>query len=168
MNTWDNIKVAQIVHDLIHWENDSGKIIDFDPLCIYCVRDSKSRTRNYKNFLIYLINHFQLTDAIDETNLTFKKFSRILEILIQESEKETNKKIAKSVRRNAEEIFEIVRLNKLPKTSFNDTVSIVIRIAYRMSVFENTNNIEVAYQLAYQKIIKDGNYLELLKEETVT
>ncbi len=101
MNTWDNIKAAQIAHDLIHRENDSGNIADFDPLCIYCVGDSKSRIRNYRNFLIYLINHYQLTDVTDKTNLTFEKFSRRLEVFIQESEKETNREIAKSIRKNA-------------------------------------------------------------------
>ncbi len=82
MNTWDNIKVAQIAHDLVHWERDSGNIADFDPSCIYCAGDSKPRIRNYKNFLIYLTNHYQLTDAMDETNITFEKLSRRLEVLI--------------------------------------------------------------------------------------
>ena len=82
MNVWNNIKAAQIAYDLIHWENNSENITDFDLLCIYYVGDSKPRTRNYKNFLIYLTNHYQLTDVIDETNLIFEKFSRKLEILI--------------------------------------------------------------------------------------
>src|SRR6266540_2194707 len=88
MNTWDKIKVAQIAHDLVHRESDSGNIADFDPSCIYCVGDNKPRTRNYRNFLIYFTNHYQLTDATDETNITFEKLSRRLEVLIQESEKE--------------------------------------------------------------------------------
>src|SRR6266498_4760606 len=106
MNTWDNIKVAQIAYDLVHQKNDSENITDFDLSYIYCAGDNKSRTRNYKNFLIYLMNHYQLTDAIDETNLAFEKLSRRLEVLIQENEEETNNETAKSTRRNAEEIFE--------------------------------------------------------------
>jgi len=82
MNTWDNIKAVQIAYNLIHWENDSGNISDFDLSCIYCTKNSKSRITNYKNFLIYLTNHFQLTDITDETNLTFKKFSRRIEVFI--------------------------------------------------------------------------------------
>src|SRR6266542_1443462 len=105
MNTWDNIKVAQIAHDLIHQKNDSERIADFDPSCIYYAGDNKSRTRNYRNFLIYLTNHYQLTDATDEINLAFEKLSRRLEVLIQESEEETNSKTAKSARKNAEEII---------------------------------------------------------------
>src|SRR6266498_3721252 len=143
MNTWDNIKVVQIAHDLIHWESDSRNIADFDSSCIYYARDNKSRIRNYRNFLIYLTNHYQLTDVTDETNLTFEKLSRRLEVLIQESKEETNREIAKSVRKNAEEIFETVRLGKTPRTSFNDMVSILIRIAYRTNVFRNAKNIEV-------------------------
>src|SRR6266498_5549616 len=108
MNTWDNIKAAQIVHDLIYRKNDSENIADFDPSYIYCVRNSKSRTRNYRNFLIYLTNHYQLIDATDETNLTFEKFSRRLEVLIQKSEEETDRETAKSARKNTEEIFETV------------------------------------------------------------
>ncbi len=149
MNTWDNIKVAQIAHDLVHQESNTRNIADFDPSCIYCAGDSKSRTRNYRNFLIYLTNYYQLTDVTDETNLTFKKFSRRLEVLIQESKEKTDREIAKSARKNAEKIFEIVRLGKTSKTSFNDTVSIVIGIAYRTDIFGDAKNIEVTHQLAY-------------------
>src|SRR6266498_1994635 len=168
MNAWDNIKAAQIAHDLVHWESDSRNIADFDPSCIYCAGDNKSRIRNYRNFLIYLTNHYQLTDATDEINLIFKKLSRRLEVLIQESEEETNNEIAKSARKNAEEIFETVRLGRTPKTLFNDTVSILIGIAYGTNIFDNASNIKIAHQLAYQQVVKDGNYLELSEEETVT
>src|SRR6266498_958089 len=168
MNTWDNIKAAQIAYDLVYQESNNGNIADFDPSCIYCAGDNKSRTRNYRNFLIYLTNYYQLTDATDETNLAFEKLSRRLEVLIQESEEETNNKTAKSARRNAEEIFETVRLGRIPKTSFNDMVSILIEVAYGTNIFDNANNIEIAYQLAYQQVVRDGNYLELTEEETVT
>jgi len=46
-------------------------------------------------------------------------------------------------------------------------VSIIIGIAYEIRVFGDVNNIEVAYQVAYQKIIKDRNYLKLLEGETI-
>ncbi len=168
MNTWDNIKAAQIAHDLVHQESDNGNIANFDLSYIYCAEDNKPRTRNYRNFLIYLTNHYQLTDTTDKTNINFEKLSRRLEVLIQESEEETNKEIAKSARKNAKEIFEIVRLGKTLKTSFNDTVSILIRVAYGTNVFNNVSNIELAHQLAYQQVIRDGNYLELSEEETIT
>src|SRR6266542_6710188 len=168
MNTWNNIKAAQIVHDLVHQESNNRKIADFDPLCIYCVGDNKSRTRNNRNFLIYLINYYQLTDATDETNLVFEKLSRRLEVLIQESKEEINNETAKSARKNAEEIFETVRLGRTPKTSFNDTVFILIKIAYGTNIFDNARNIEIAHQLVYQQVVRDGNYLELSEEETVT
>src|SRR6266498_400430 len=168
MNAWDNIKSAQIAHDLVHRKSDKGEISDYDPSCIYCAGDSKARTRNYKNFLIYLTNHYQLTDATDETNITFEKLSRRLEVLIQESEEETNQETARSARKNAEKIFETVRLSRTPKTSFNDIISILIRVAYGTNVFENASNIEIAYQLAYQQVVKDRNYLKLSEEEMIT
>src|SRR6266540_5196024 len=146
MNTWDNIKAVQIVYDLVHQKSSTRNIADFDPSCIYCAGDNKSRTRNYRNFLIYFTNHYQLTDVTDETNLAFEKLSRRLEVLIQESEEETNNKTAKSARRNAEEIFETVRLGRTPKISFNDTVSILIGVAYGTRVFEDDRRIEVAHQ----------------------
>src|SRR6266540_3249313 len=96
-------------------------------------------------YLIYLTNHYQLTDVTDETNLTFEKFSRRLEVLIQESEEETNREIAKSARKNVKEIFETVRLGRTPKTSFNDTVSILIEVTYGTKIFADTGNIEVVY-----------------------
>src|SRR6266542_3826057 len=157
MNTWDNIKAAQIAHDLVHQESDSENIADFNPLCIYCAGDKKSRTRKYKNFLIYLTNHYQLTDATDETNLAFEKLSRRLEVLIQESEEETNSETAKSARKNAEEIFETVRLSKTPKTTFNDTVSILIGVAYGTNIFDNASNIELSGEETVVEII---NYIE--------
>ena len=47
-------------------------------------------------------------------------------------------------------------------------ISILIRVAYGTNIFENASNIEIAYQLAYQQVVQDGNYLELSEEETVT
>ncbi len=138
------------MHDLVHQESDSESIADFDSSCIYCARDNKSRTRNYRNFLIYLTNYYQLTDATDETNLAFEKLSKRLEVLIQESKEEINNETAKSARKNAEEIFEIVRLGRTTKISFNDTVSILIGVAYGTNIFDNAGNIELAHQLAYQ------------------
>ncbi len=82
MNTWDNIKVTQIAHNLVYQESDNRNIADFDPSCIYYTEDNKLRIRNYRNFLIYLTNHYQLTDVTDETNLAFEKLSRRLEVLI--------------------------------------------------------------------------------------
>ena len=43
----------------------------------------------------------------------------------------------------------MIRLDRTPKTSFNDIVSIVIEVAYRTGVFGNAKNIEVAHQLTY-------------------
>ncbi len=78
-----------------------------------------------------------------------------------------NYETAKSIRKNAEEIFETIRLGKTPKTSFNDTVSILIGVVYGTNIFNKTSNIELAHQLAYQQVVRDGNYLELSEEETV-
>ena len=114
------------------------------------------------------MNHYRLTDATDETNLAFEKLSRRLEVLIQESETETNSETAKSARKNTEEIFETIRLSKTSKTSFNDTVSILIGVAYGTNIFDNAGNIELAHQLAYQQVVKDGNYLELSEEDTIS
>src|SRR6266542_5176131 len=136
MNTWDNIKAAQIAHDLVHRESDNGRIADFDLSCIYCAGNNKSRTRNYRNFLIYLTNYYQLTDITDETNITFEKLLRRLEVFIQESEEETNHETARSARKNAEEIFETVRLGRISKTSFNDMIFILIGVAYGTNIFD--------------------------------
>ena len=110
--------------------------MDFDPSYIYYTGDNKLRTRNYKNFLIYLTNHYQLTDAIDKTNLIFEKFLKKIEILLQEGEEDNNKETARSARKNAEDIFETVRLGRISKTSYSDTVFIIIGVAYGISVFE--------------------------------
>ena len=133
------------MYDLIHQKRSSESIIDFNLSCIYYVEDSKSRTRNYKNFLIYLTNHYRLTDVIDETNLTFEKFSRKIKILIQENEEDDNRDIAKSIRKVAKEIFETVRFSKTSGTSLKDITSIIIGVAFETSVFGDTNNIEIAH-----------------------
>ncbi len=72
------------------------------------------------------------------------------------------------VREDAKSIFEIIRLSRTPKISFNDIVSIIIGVAYRTDVFGDDDNIEIAHQLIYQKVIRNENYLKLSKEETVT
>ncbi len=145
MNTQDNIKAAQVVYDLLHKEQPSSTITDFDPSCIICARDNKLRTRKYKNFLIYLTNHYQITNITDETNLTFEKFLRKIEILIQENKKDDNREIAKSAKKDTEDILKIIRFSRAPKTSINDTASIIIGVAYGTGIFRNANNIEVAY-----------------------
>jgi len=43
-------------------------------------------------------------------------------------------------------------------------VSIIIGVAYGTDVFENTKNIEIAHQVAYQKIIREGNYYYILNK----
>ena len=94
--------------------------------------------------MIYLTNHYYLTDATDETNLTFEKLSRKIEILLQ-NENSTEREIAKSIWKNAKDIFETVRLSKKSKTSFTDTVSIIIGVTYSTEVFENARNIKRAH-----------------------
>ena len=47
-------------------------------------------------------------------------------------------------------------------------VSIIIGIAYGTEVFGTEGNIKLAYQLVYKQVIRDGNYLELTEEETIT
>ncbi len=135
-------------------------------MCIICAENSKPRIRNYKNFLIYFTNHYYLTDVTDKINLTFKKLFRKIEIFLQ-NKNNTEKEIAKNIRKDAKDIFEIVRLSRKSKTSFTDTVSIIIKVAYRTEIFENAENIEIAHQVVYQKIISKGNYLKLSEEETV-
>ncbi len=57
-------------------------IIDYDSLCIICTGDSKIRIKQYKNLLIYFINHYYLIDVTNKINLLFEKISRKLEILL--------------------------------------------------------------------------------------
>ncbi len=63
MNIWENITVAQIIHDLIYQENLNREIIDYNSSYIIYAEDSKLRIRNYKNFLIYFINHYYLINT---------------------------------------------------------------------------------------------------------
>ncbi len=84
-----------------------------------------------------------------------------MEILTQKNKEDDNRDIAKNVRKDTEEIFETVRFSKALETSLKDTAFILIGVAFRTDIFGNANNIEIAYQLAYQKVIKNRNYLEL-------
>ncbi|SRR6266498_985860 len=148
MNVWDNILVIQVVYDLIYQEQLNSNISNFNSLCIICVGDSKLRIRNYKNFLIYFTNHYYLIDITDETNLTFEKLSRKIEILLQDKDS-IKRKIAKSARKDVKDIFETIRLSRKPKISFTDTVFIIIEVTYGTEVFENVRNIEITYQVTY-------------------
>ncbi len=53
--------------------------------------------------------------------------------------------MAKSVRKDVKNIFEIIKLSRILKTSFKNTVFIVIRVAYGIEVFESISNIELVY-----------------------
>ena len=82
MNIQKNIIAIQIAYDLIYQENLNRKIINYNPSYIICIKNNKLKIKNYKNFLIYLTNYYYLTDIIDKTNLTFKKFFKKLEIFL--------------------------------------------------------------------------------------
>ncbi len=103
----------------------------------------------------------------NKINLTFKKFFRKLEILLQNKDS-INRKTAKSIQKDVKNIFKTIKLSRILKTSFKNIVSIIIEVAYETEIFRNAGNIEITYKVAYQKIIKKENYLKLLEEETVT
>jgi len=58
--------------------------------------------------------------------------------------------MVRSAKWDAQNIFEIIRLRWILRISFNDIVSIIIRVAYRTEVFGREDNIKIAYQLAYK------------------
>jgi len=51
---------------------------------------------------------------------------------------------------------------------FKDIVSIVIGVTYGTKVFRNISNIKITHKVAYQKIIRKENYLELSEEESLS
>ncbi len=53
--------------------------------------------------------------------------------------------MVRNAKRNAQDIFEIIRLGRTLKISFNDIVSIIIEVAYGTEVFERKNNIKIAH-----------------------
>ncbi len=74
MNKWINIVTAQRAYDDIHQKRLRKTIIDYDLSYVIYVKDNKPKIRQYKNFLIYLTNHYYLTNTIDKINLLFKNF----------------------------------------------------------------------------------------------
>ena len=76
--------------------------------------------------------------------------------------------MAKSIRKNTENIFDIIKVSRISQTSFKNTVSIIIKIVYETEIFKNVNIIKTVYQLVYQQIIWEGNYLELSEKESIT
>ena len=77
-----NIIAAQWVHNGIYRKYLEKTIINYNLLYIICVKDNKTRIKQYKNFLIYLTNHYYLIDMTDEINLLFEKFLRKIEIFL--------------------------------------------------------------------------------------
>ncbi len=78
MNNQILIKIAQQVYDNLHKEFSRKVFSSYDFSYIICSENQKSKTREFKNFLIYLINYFYLTNIIDKTNFFFEKFARKL------------------------------------------------------------------------------------------
>ncbi len=71
--SWESLRASQKIHRSLHTGVFENRVISsHDGSCSICIRDDKARTRAYKNFLIYITNHWELEDTTNETNNRFE------------------------------------------------------------------------------------------------
>src|SRR6266542_3251122 len=71
--SWEGLRASQKIYRSLHIGDFTDRILsNYDGSCSICIRDDKARSRAYKNFLIYITNHWRLEDATNDTNNRFE------------------------------------------------------------------------------------------------
>ncbi len=73
-NNWKRIRRAYKDYQSLYTRKYVGiPIIYYHTVCFTCIKEDKIRFKIYKNFLIYLANHWGLLNITNNINEDFKK-----------------------------------------------------------------------------------------------
>src|SRR6266540_1109543 len=130
-------------------------ISSYDRSCSICIRDDKARTRAYKNFGIYITNHWRLEDATNETNNRFEALKRA----VARYKKNEEPRLRELILRDIQDLLSTVYLKDELIFTKKDTARLIFSVAYTTNTFTTENLIETSSSLAYNQIAEEGNYL---------
>src|SRR6266542_1825968 len=130
-------------------------ISNYDRLCSICIRDNKARTRAYKNFLIYIINHWGLEDVTNETNNRFEALKKT----VARYKKDEEPRLRELILRDIQDLLSTVYLKDEPIFIKKNTAKLIFSVAYTTNTFTTENLIETGSSLTYNQIAEEENYL---------
>src|SRR6266542_2602359 len=154
--SWEGLRASQRIHRSLHIGNFTDRpISSHDGSCSICIEDDKARTRAYKNFLIYITNHWGLEDVTNETNNRFEAFKNAL----VRYKKDEVPELRNLILRDTQDLLSTVYLKQEPIFTKKDTARLIFSVAYTTNTFAIENLIETSSSLAYNQIAEKGNYL---------
>ncbi len=154
--SWEGLRASQRIHRSLHiGDFEDRPISNHDGLCSICIRDDKARTRAYKNFLIYITNHWGLEDATNETNNIFEA----LKNAIVRYKKDEISELRNLILRDTQDLLNTLYLKEELIFTKKDTARLIFSVAYITNTFAIESLIETTSSLAYNQIAEEGNYL---------
>src|SRR6266511_4915073 len=154
--SWEGIRASQKIHRSLHIRDFVDRpISSYDGSCSICIRDDKARTRVYKNFLIYVTNHWGLEDATNETNNRFEA----LKNAIVRYKKDEVPELRNLILKDTQDLLSTIYLKSEPIFIKKDTARLIFSVAYTTNTFAIESLIEISSSLVYNQIAEEGNYL---------
>ena len=154
--SWEGLRASQRIHRSLHIRNFTDRIIsNYDGSCSICIRDDKARIRAYKNFLIYITNHWGLEDATNKTN---NRFEALKNALVRYKKNEIPE-LRNLILKDTQDLLSIIYLKSESIFTKKDTARLIFSVAYTTNTFTIESLIETSSSLAYNQIAKEGNYL---------
>src|SRR6266540_2925099 len=154
--SWEGLRASQKIHRSLHIRNFTDRIIsNYDGSCSICIGDDKARIRAYKNFLIYITNHWGLEDVTNETNNRFEALKKA----VARYKKNEEPRLRDHILRDIQDLLSTVYLKEELIFTKKDTARLIFSVAYTTNTFTTENLIETSSSLAYNQIAEEENYL---------
>ena len=154
--SWEGLRASQKIHRSLHIGDFTDRILsNYDGSCSICIGDDKARIRAYKNFLIYITNHWGLEDVTNETNNRFEALKKA----VTRYKKDKKLRLRKTILRDIQDLLSTVYLKEESIFTKKDTARLIFSVAYTTNTFATKNLIETSSSLAYNQIAEEGNYL---------
>ncbi len=155
-NNWKKIRKAYENHQSLHIrEYINTPILYYHPACFTCEREDKVRFRIYRNFQIYLVNHWGLLNITNNTNEDFEK----LRIKILAYRDNITKSIQKDLRGDIKLLLKTVVLERELILIIKDTALLILSIAISTENYIIEGLIKETYKFAHKSLVEEGNYL---------
>ncbi len=154
--SWEGLRASQRIHRSLHIRDFKDRpISNHDGSCFICIGDDKARTRAYKNFLIYITNHWGLEDATNETN---NRFEALKNVLVRYKKNEVSE-LRNLILKDTQDLLSTIYLKSEPIFIKKDTARLIFSVAYTTNTFAIESLIEISSSLVYNQIAEEGNYL---------
>ena len=157
-NNWKRIRKVYEDYQSLHTGNYINTSVTHQyPACSTCKGADKLRFRVYKNFQIYLINHWELLDTTNNINDNFKKLRNKILAYRDNVTKENQRNLCKDI----EQLLKIVAFERKLTLIVDNIALLILSIAVLTGNFTIKGLIEEAYRFAYKNLLEEKNYLNL-------